>query len=661
MEKRRDLCVDIVDDSSLIITGATELLLENPRAKITLRRLGYKTMDGVVSIECEPETKVAILESLQQLADKLNIELNTKESVDGVLGAYKVELDNFQIFSSKAKDIRNDNLSSALIEDFRRFKSVLAGVMIRRLYDLQMLSAFHMAFSQNSCNFAVPGAGKTSIVYGAYAYLKSLPHDDPKHVDKMLVIGPLSSFAPWENEYKKCFGNNPESQRLSGGEISQAQKEQHLYSKNPKELTLMSHAGLRFLKLQIIDFLKQNRVLVVVDEAHRIKNIDGLWGSSAIDIAKEAVGRIILTGTPAPNGYEDLFNLIRFIYPYKYKQILNIHYGQLKELTRIGATMDNSRVSEFVENIRPFFIRIKKSDLKLPPVEEHEILVHMDPLQRKIYSFIEEKYIPHFEDKALATSKDVLNKARLVRLRQAATNPKMLTKPLVESLETSDEGCDPSVQYALQYDEGIDDSAVFKDVLAYSKKVIPAKFIAIKKLYNEKIRLSKGKVVIWTIFIQNADELQEYLSMAGIHSRLLIGRVPQDEREEIIEKFNDPDNDEFDVVIANPFSVSESISLHEGCHNAIYLERDYNASNFLQSKDRIHRVGLSNDIVTNYYYLVSSDSIDEVVHSRLSLKVKRMEEIINEEIPLFRRIHDDDETDIVTGLLRDYARRSQRI
>ena len=185
MEKRRDLCVDIVDDSSLIITGATELLLENPRAKITLRRLGYKTMDGVVSIECESETKVAILESLQQLADKLNIELNTKESVDGVLGAYKVELDSFRIFSSKAKDIRNDNLSSALIEDFRRFKSVLAGVMIRRLYDLQMLSAFHMAFSQNSCNFAVPGAGKTSIVYGAYAYLKSLPNDDPKHVDKM--------------------------------------------------------------------------------------------------------------------------------------------------------------------------------------------------------------------------------------------------------------------------------------------------------------------------------------------------------------------------------------------------------------------------------------------------------------------------------------------
>ena len=63
-----------------------------------------------------------------------------------------------------------------------------------------------MAFAQNSCNFSVPGAGKTSIVYGAYNYLKSLPINDPKRIDKLLIIGPLSSFAPWEKEYFATFG-----------------------------------------------------------------------------------------------------------------------------------------------------------------------------------------------------------------------------------------------------------------------------------------------------------------------------------------------------------------------------------------------------------------------------------------------------------------------
>lgn len=661
MQNNGSLYIDILEDRAYEITGAIDKFLNNPRAKIALNRMGYRLIDSAIVVSYLPEEKISTLESLRQLSEKFGIEFITRESINESLSAYRVESDNFQSFTAKAKDIRNDEFESApeLVDGFKEFKDVLSNTLVRKLYDLQMLSAFHMAFSQNACNFAVPGAGKTSIVYGAYAYLKSLSKHDPKYVDKILVIGPLSSFAPWEKEFKKCFGIAPDSQRLSGdSKISYTEKESHLYSSTPKELTLMSHAGLQFLKPQIIDFLKQNRVLVVVDEAHRIKNADGLWGNAAIEIAKEATSKVILTGTPAPNGYEDLFNLIRFIYPFKYKQILNIHYGQLKELTKSEAALDNPRVSEFVENIKPFFIRIKKKDLNLPPVIEEEVWVQMDPLQRKIYDFIEEKYIPHFESKATATAKDALNRARLIRLRQAATNPRMLIKPLLGALEMSDDGIDPNSQYASQFDEGINDSEIFKDILTYSKSTIPAKFKAVQQIYDNKIKVSQGKVIVWTIFIQNADELQKYLSLCGIKSRLLIGRVPQDEREEIVDKFNNPENDEFNVVIANPFSVSESISLHEGCHNAIYMERDYNAANFIQSKDRIHRVGLKEGTITHYYYLVSPDSIDEVVHARLSEKVKRMEEIIDEDIPLFQRVNDSDETDIITSLLRDYAGRS---
>lgn len=662
MEALGRLSVDIANDSAYSLTGSIDVLLENPRAKIALRRMDYELVGYTINIKFTKETKIPVLESIRQLADKFNLIVETQEAVNAEMGAYKNEQDNFNTFSDKARDIRNDKFNEIpeLVDDFREFKDVLSTVMVRKLYDLQMLSAFHMAFSQNACNFAVPGAGKTSIVYGAYAYLRSLPGDDPRCVNKLLVIGPLSSFAPWEKEYKKCFGSIPESQRLSGDStISKLEKEHHLYSSSPKELTLMNHSGLQFLKTQVIDFLRQNKVLVVVDEAHRIKNADGIWGRSAIEIAKEATARVVLTGTPAPNGYEDLFNLIQFIYPYKYKEILKIHYGQLRELTKSEAPIDSPRVASFVENIKPFFIRIKKDDLGLPPITEEKIWVKMDSLQRKIYDFVEEKYISHFETKSTATAKDALNKARLIRLRQAATNPKSLIKPLVGALETdSEDGFDPNAEFAVQFDEGINDSEIFKDIRTYAKTTTPAKFVAVRKIYEEKVKPINGKVIVWTIFIQNAEELVQYLNDSGIKSRLLIGRVPQNEREEIIDKFNDPQNNEFDIVIANPFSVAESISLHEGCHNAIYMERDYNASNFLQSKDRIHRVGLADNIVTNYYYLVSPDSIDEVVNSKLSDKVKRMEQIINEDIPLFQRIHDNDETEIITALLKDYARRA---
>ena len=90
------------------------------------------------------------------------------------------------------------------------------------------------------------------------------------------------------------------------------------------------------------------------------------------------------------------------------------------------------------------------------------------------------------------------------------------------------------------------------------------------------------------------------------------------------------------MIIANPFAVSESISLHKVCHNAIYIERSFNAAHFIQSKDRIHRYGLKPGTQTNYYYLLSENSIDEVIHDRLIAKETRLREIIESmPIPLF--------------------------
>lgn len=58
---------------------------------------------------------------------------------------------------------------------------------------------------------------------------------------------------------------------------------------------------------------------------------------------------------------------------------------------------------------------------------------------------------------------------------------------------------------------------------------------------------------------------------------------------------------------------------------------------------------------TRYYYLNSLDTIDEIVDDRLDIKVKRMEKLIDSDIPLFSRMDDSDETDLVKALLRKYA------
>ena len=84
-----------------------------------------------------------------------------------------------------------------------------------------------------------------------------------------------------------------------------------------------------------------------------------------------------------------------------------------------------------MENIKPYFIRIKKSDLNLPAVEEHTwFLSQWIEDHRDIYDFIERKACRFFQEESSPKSLKYVLKSKLIRLRQAATNPSLLLKSL---------------------------------------------------------------------------------------------------------------------------------------------------------------------------------------------------------------------------------------
>ena len=330
----------------------------------------------------------------------------------------------------------------------------------------------------------------------------------------------------------------------------------------------------------------------------------------------------------------------------------------------MSKSANDPRVESLLDDISPYFIRIKKGDLGIPPAINHPpIHVEMKPSQRKIYDFIETKYIGDIAKSRDSQVKGELVKARMIRLMQAATNPALLAQPLKEfaKIEHVDFG-------GLQ-----DDSEMLREILKYSTNEIPAKYEKAKQII-EKIIAEGGKVIVWACYIKNIELLKEYLEENEIAVRTLYGATPiagddvseEDEeysltREAIVKEFHNPDSS-FKVIIANPFAVSESISLHKACHNAIYLERSFNAAHFLQSKDRIHRYGLKEGTETHYYYLVSSDSIDETVHQRLIDKERRLMDIIESmPIPLFDNFLEDDNDEDIKAVLRDYAKRTKTL
>ena len=73
--------------------------------------------------------------------------------------------------------------------------------------------------------------------------------------------------------------------------------------------------------------------------------------------------------------------------------------------------------------------------------------------------------------------------------------------------------------------------------------------------------------------------------------------------DKIYDDFNEENND-FKILIANPKKGGEGISLHYECSNAIYIDRSYDAGKYLQSRDRIHRVGSKFENVNFYFFCV---------------------------------------------------------
>ena len=599
--------------------------------------------DGGYMFEYVDDSLISILSFLEKLFERFNIKYDYQNSILIEIDNFKKEQKSFNEFSEKAFKIRNNDFDG--IEDlatmYKDFESVVISTIKRKLYPLQFLSAFHMAYGVNTMNFSVPGSGKTSIVYAAYSYLKSIGL-----VEKLFVIGPLSSFQAWEKEYFNCFDEDVISYRYSGVDIKKDEKKNHLYSDNPAELNLIYFQGVEGLSKDLLAFMSKHKTMLVVDEAHRIKNADGKWGKNITKISQAANSRVVLTGTPIPNGYEDIYNLTKFIYPFKFKSILNFHYSQLQELSK---TPNNQvEVENLKQNLSPFFMRIRKEDLKeLPIVNEKEVPIKMGDVQDEIYHFIYTLSINLQMTSSSDLETDFLIRAILIRLRQAATNPFLLSMSLEKSIEEDFFETEIKISDRLnEIDDKVFDFDFRKRVNNYYQDEVSSKVkYCVDRTYEIVSSIDNSKVLIWTIFTENAKYLKRELKKLGIKSEYLIGMVEPAQREVIVNDFNNLES-QLKVVIANPFTVGESVSLHHGCNYAIYLERDYNCSNFVQSKDRIHRVG-SKFSEVNYEYLISKGTIDEVISKRLQHKVARMSELVDDDIPFFKLLEDDNEEAIL--------------
>lgn len=556
--------------------------------KDTLSYLDYEGIDGMLKNKARALSKRYF---------------TTKQLID------YIDSRNMYIDKRESLGIEIKRQDKKVKEHFEEYSNIVNDNMSRKLREKQMWDSFFMFAMNKSGNFSVPGSGKTSSVLGVYAYLRA------KGLAKRIVmVGPKNAFGSWIDEFKVCFKGKEELKVFNihdeSYKNSKDKKRALMYDTGNSNLILINYEALGMYKSEIIDFV-DNNTLLVYDEVHKVKRLEGekpgTYAGHALDISKSSPYTIVMTGTPIPNSYIDLYNMLHILYDEEYKEFFGFPIKMLKNPSEEELEMINDK-------IQAFFCRTTKQELMVPDVEPDKLIeVKSTKEEQKLFKIISNKY-----------RKNKL--ALFIRLLQMESNPKMLLK----SLDSSD------FEYILDMENDIDDI----DYVDYSQDIenlvksieLTSKTKECISLANELVSQNK-KVIVWCIFKDSILNIQRILDGMGIKAKCIYGDVDLNERLDIIKDFK---NEQFEVLITNPHTLAESVSLHSVCHDAIYFEYSYNLVHLLQSKDRIHRLGLPENQYTQYYYMQSifehdrqPFSIDEQVYNRLMEKEKIMLDAIN--------------------------------
>jgi SNF2 family DNA or RNA helicase len=445
----------------------------------------------------------------------------------------------------------------------------------------------------HGANFSVPGAGKTTVTFALHVLTR-------KAGQHLLIVCPKAAFPAWRSIVDDCM--DPQAPDNGAEEftfLDGTDEENDTALRSGHTRFVMSYDLMVRQQQTIANYLARQSVHLVLDEAHRMKaGALSQRGAYLLNVAMLPVRRDILTGTPMPNGASDLAAQLGFLWP---AQGLDINIGRGVPPRQV---------------LGQLYVRTTKSQLDLPEVRRFFHPVEMAPAQLALYSTVRNESLRQLTQTIRRRSDiDFISARRSVmRLLQLSVNPVLALRSIANMSESVDTGL---------LDKVIEEGASMKMYAVAD--------------HARRLASEGKKIVIWTIFTGTILEMEKML--ADLNPVVLYGAVPSiapemgDGRELRLQRFHTEDTCK--VLIANPAAAGEGISLHTVCHDAIYLDRSYVSTHYLQSIDRIHRLGLEPGTITNIhvYETVAPPfigSIDLSVRRRLITKIRDLQQLLDD-------------------------------
>lgn len=505
-------------------------------------------------------------------------------SIKGFVGQYfsarhnqyrVVFTDNARYMLKTANDTSYNTALALNARSEAEIKAHLESIGFKRSLTINQLNNLKkISHLPGAATFSVPGAGKTTEAL-AFFFVNATD------IDRLLVVAPKNAFSAWDEQLDACMGENYEKfVRLRGGEAAI----QIALRTNPRFM-LITYDQLSRVKNTIVPLLSSGNIYMFLDESHRIKGGKQIKRADAIlEMAHLPKRKLIMSGTPMPQSPKDMVSQFSFLYP-------------TKDVTD----------TTVIDLIQPIFVRTTKGQLGIPKLDHRVVQVPMTQLQREIYKTLKSEVRRQLNPVLSDSSRYELRRIGkcVMKVMEFVSNPSLLSNDM-------DYAFDRRVGALLLESDGPKIDYVCRRA--------------------RQLAAEGKKVLIWSSFVQNVELIALRLSDLGaefIHGGVDAGDESDfDTREGKIKRFHTDDTCK--VLVANPAACSEGISLHKVCQYAIYLDRSFNAAHYMQSEDRIHRLGLSPDAKPQIEFVECEDSIDQVVRTRLELKVKTMAQALED-------------------------------
>jgi SNF2 family DNA or RNA helicase len=347
--------------------------------------------------------------------------------------------------------------------------------------------------------------------------------------EHVLIVAPLSLVYNWRNEIKKWTGEDS---------VIWYQKQLPIVGK----WVVTNYDTLRIHPEQF----NKKWDAVIVDESICIKNRHAKRTASVSKLLADTKPTFawLLSGAPVSKLYDDMWSQLHAIAPSRFSSYWRFtqRYCYVEQ-DQWGWHIVANR-PEAAEGIKTelddiYFARTQDQVLNLPDWIIEDVHVPMSAAQDKLYGQMEDSFMVSLQDGQTLSAPNVLS--QLTRLIQLASNP-----VLVDATPGS------------------------------------AKWAACV----EMLEYEKGPYIIWTTFIETANQLVKLLE-GKYKVAILNGSVPASDRQRIVDEFQAGN---IDIIVAHPAVGKFGLTL-TAARTAIYLERSYNGDDYYQSLHRIRRIG----------------------------------------------------------------------